>query len=99
MNNIEKLLLNIVDETWNECTESTEVPSTDLALRIISRANVDNIKLIEEKECCWTRVDEGVMGFRDYVYKTSCGKSHDVDKLGDLSLNFCFTCGSKIIRK
>lgn len=47
---IEKFLLNIVDITWNECTESSEVPSTEWARRIIEKANVENLILTLKNE-------------------------------------------------
>lgn len=107
-NIVDKFLLNIVDEAWMECTESTEVPSTDWAERIIAKANIDNLKLICEEEthvdidvktevekvCEWKRVDNGIMGFHDYEYMTTCKRTYDCDKTR--VENYCPNCGGKI---
>ncbi len=104
MDKVEKFLLNIVDVAWNECTESSEVPSTDWAKRIIEKANVDNICLTtslkienideDEKICEWKRVDNGMFGFHDYEYKTTCGKNYDYEKTN--KENYCPNCGGKL---
>lgn len=41
--------------------------------------------------CYWRKFDEGSMGFRDWAWQTSCGKSYDYDvtKL----MKFCPNCG------
>ncbi len=97
-NKIEKFLLNIVDVAWNECTESTEVPSTEFAKSIINKANEDNITLFidEDKKaiCKWKTVDDGYMGFHDYEYHTTCKKRYSCDEI--IKENYCPNCGGKI---
>lgn len=46
-------------------------------------------------ECKWKRVDKGTMGFRDYVYKTDCGKEIEEKKVSNFE--FCPYCSSKVL--
>ena len=43
--------------------------------------------------CDWRLVDNGMMGFHDYEYKTTCGRTLDKDTT--TNANYCPYCGGK----
>ena len=52
-------------------------------------------EMMQEKFCKWRLVNNGMSGFDDYEWETSCDKSFDSTKI--LKLNYCPHCGGKII--
>jgi hypothetical protein len=44
--------------------------------------------------CEWRRVDNGIMGFHDYEYMTTCGRTYKYNTT--TRENFCPHCGGKL---
>lgn len=54
-----------------------------------------DVKIYTRREICeWRRVDEGMMGFHDYEWKTSCGERLDCDSTN--YDKYCTHCGKEI---
>lgn len=45
-------------------------------------------------ECEWKYMNIGMYGCNDYIYKTSCGREYDVNKIN--KPNFCPHCGNNV---
>lgn len=76
----------------------------ELCVRILSEGNKELVDLAKtilhepSEPCIWTISDNGIMGFRDLEYHTTCGKSFDPDQL-HYKNKFCLNCGKPVIHK
>lgn len=48
-------------------------------------------------ECAWDCIDEGMMGFTDYMWQTSCGANYDCKQIE--RPKYCPNCGKLVVNE
>ena len=56
-----------------------------------------DVQSVDKTKCTWITIDDGIMGFSDYEWRTSCGATYSY---GTTSVGkYCPNCGKEVTTK